>query len=83
MKVACGANVSLKEWNKNGWTYHAKGETPYISYAGTTLSLYDRDMGTAVTFVSSNDDLVRFHQPELQIVKSGYRTVLRYDRPGK
>lgn len=25
MKAAYGANVSLKEWDRNGWTYHAKG----------------------------------------------------------
>jgi len=25
MKAAYGANVSLKEWNRKGWTYHAKG----------------------------------------------------------
>lgn len=25
MKAAYGANVSLKEWNREGWTYHAKG----------------------------------------------------------
>lgn len=25
MKAAYGANVSLEEWDRKGWTYHAKG----------------------------------------------------------
>ena len=25
MKAAYGTNVSLKEWSRNAWTYHAKG----------------------------------------------------------
>ena len=35
MKAAYGANVSLKEWNRKGWTYHAKGWFQEIDFVNT------------------------------------------------
>jgi len=35
MKAAYGANVSLKEWSREGWTYHAKGRLQKFDLADT------------------------------------------------
>jgi len=35
MKAAYGVDVSLKEWNRKRWTYHAKGWFQGIDLAGT------------------------------------------------
>jgi CDP-diacylglycerol--glycerol-3-phosphate 3-phosphatidyltransferase len=37
MKAAYGGNVSLKEWNRKGWTYHAKGWLQKIGLANMGL----------------------------------------------
>ena len=37
MKAAYGANVSLKEWSRQGWTYHAKGWFRKIVFVGMGL----------------------------------------------
>lgn len=39
----------------------------------------NRGMDSAIAFLSSDHDLVRFHQLKLQIVKPGYGTVLYHD----
>ena len=37
MKAAHGANVTLKEWSRKDWTYHAKGGLQKVSLADTRL----------------------------------------------
>lgn len=79
MKAAYGAHVSLKEWNRKGWTYHAKGRSQKNSFVGADLILCERDVDTADPFVASYDDGVWFDQPELSIVESRHRVVVYHD----
>lgn len=83
MKAAYGANVSLKEWNRKGWTYHAKGWFPADWPRGHVLINRKRDMDTANTFITSYDDPIWFYQLELSVVKPRYRIILHHDDPGK
>lgn len=47
------------------------------------LTYCGRAMGTANTFLTSDDDLVRLHQLEFPVIESGHGTVVRHDGPGK
>jgi len=71
MNAAYGtnANVLLKEWNRKGWTYHAKGLFRKIDFVDTGLSS-ERDVDTTDAFITSYDDPLWFYQLELTIVES-------------
>ena len=83
MKAAYGANISLQEWNRKGWTYHAKGEFPDIAFVNTGLRSVKRHMDTANAFITSYDDPFRFYQLKLSIIKSRYRVIVHHDDSGK
>ena len=63
------ANVLLKEWNRKGWTYHAKGWFRKISSVNVGLP-YERDVDTTDAFITSYDDPLWFYQLKLSIVES-------------
>jgi len=64
------ANVMLKEWNRKGWTYHAKGWFRKIGFVDMGSSSSERDVDTTDTFITSYDDPLWFYQLELSIVES-------------
>jgi len=84
MNAAYGtdANVLLKEWNRKGWTYHAKGRFQRIGFVDMGLS-FERNVDTTDAFITSYDDSLWFYEPELSIVESRHRTVVYHDDPGK
>lgn len=49
----------------------------------TRPNTYTRDMDTTNALITTDDDFVRFHKLKLEIIKSGHRTVVHHDSPGK
>ncbi|KAG1858071.1 hypothetical protein DFJ58DRAFT_877132, partial [Suillus subalutaceus] len=70
-------NISLKEWERDGWTYHAKGiwlspsidSPPVLTLFGSTnLNSRSANLDTELSFVmaTSSDDLRQKLQEEIQ-----------------
>ncbi|KAG2350074.1 hypothetical protein BDR05DRAFT_995015 [Suillus weaverae] len=70
-------NISLKEWERDGWTYHAKGiwlspsvdSLPVLTLFGSTnLNSRSANLDTELSFVmaTSSDDLRQKLQEEIQ-----------------
>ncbi|OJA17034.1 hypothetical protein AZE42_03559 [Rhizopogon vesiculosus] len=75
--VAGGHSVSLREWERDGWTYHAKGiwfspsvDTPPVLtlFGSTNLNSRSANLDTELSFVmvTSSDSLRQKLQEEIQ-----------------
>lgn len=70
------AGITLEEWEKEGWTYHAKGEVVILQILQIVLNKLYRSMVEADEGLRSISYTLRIDKSELAISKPGYRAIL-------
>ena len=73
-------SVELREWNRHGWTYHAKGVL--VAFLPSVLDLNRpsgpsiRDLAFTKSRISTHPHALWFYEPQLALCSPGHRTDL-------
>jgi hypothetical protein len=72
-------SVELREWNRHGWTYHAKGVvvafSPLCWNQLSVSCIHYRHLVFTESRVSTHPHTLWFHKPQLALCPPGHRTV--------